>query len=839
MRIVNDVLEAVALDERFTTAGMVLVGYMIVRRTMRATFVRQYKRASMVKRLDPRLYDIRPTLRRDPSYNTVVFLIKSISLALLAIWRLSIEPVFPPPPEDTNAWFVLLTSLAAFLALVYAGVLVPLQRWFGGWWCRNVVKGPAQYLHALHLTRGEKLVRLGTKDYSLNDPKYLGRIYGVRTGDNQGSGTSTEPYAKSDAYAAFDVDGQSTIFSMRDPHEHGRRVKAVRHLFSPANVRRRQHVIDAASDRFVEHACDLAAEDDGVLDILSIARGFALQSITEFAFDQPYVPYAPQTSPFAANSTIPIDKQEKDRLARISRRERTIGRQFGLALDHINRSAKFGRSTHPIIRFLDTVCEPFAGKEYHRKPAGTDEALAAYDTYVARIVDCVLAETRPSQEGTSSTDDIASDSDQDQEFHYAKLLRAKCGLDRKALTAEVSDIIFAGVDSTATTLATGIYHLYRRPEVLTAYRASLQLQQRDSAHKDATSTAASTTSVGDTFTTAIVNESLRIATPVPRLLPRRVAADDDIFIANDDVLQDDWLKVVPSNSNVGISAYALHHDERVWGSWRDGRRGAEAYWPARWMSAQSAEKFDRLHIRTPSTSSVDDQNHHTPTETNDNLKRRLQRQRDSFIPFGKSARACIGQNLARLELSTFIDKFAGRFDPGAGFATLLPGFDIVDDEFPRPGNNDTNLTTNTTASRTGLCTVDLLNFSSLSPTTYFSLDPGSYFALPLTDALNPNVQAQAQVAVDYLHSSWTHVMSVWRDEVSSLRAKAIGYVDTLGTTHATAEAPSPSKPKPQTAVVQHRGALWWSHRRPIFQDNFNATIKQGKVEIDVKPRVLQ
>lgn len=79
---------------------------------------------------------------------------------------------------------------------------------------------------------------------------------------------------------------------------------------------------------------------------------------------------------------------------------------------------------------------------------------------------------------------------------------------------------------------------------------------------------------------------------------------------------------IPSGTIVGISTYALHHNSKHW-------REPEKFVPERWVEGSEYGKQD---------------------------------DRDAFRPFSAGTRACIGTNLAYLEMRIVLARLVWEFD---------------------------------------------------------------------------------------------------------------------------------------------------------------------------------
>ncbi|ORY87048.1 cytochrome P450 [Protomyces lactucae-debilis] len=474
-----------------------------------------------------------------------ILLLLALNTLLTSLWLNS-------PPNFTCSGRSLMLLMLLMLLYFYSAEL---QTLLLDWYKRNIVKGDSAFIHALHVKNDEQIIRLGKNEFSVADPAILDTIYKDRS------------FLKSEQYAAFDVDGNATLFSMRDPAEHARRHKAVAHLFKSPRVVAKYGMIGDLANRFCDYIQD-SLEKDSSVDVLQFMRGFSVQSISLFALGLPLceVPDEP-----------------------------ALGKQVGLYIDAINKSARFGRSSALIVRWADALSgrvRTLLGKT-PGPDADTEKAFSMMDAFCARVA--------------RQTESAA----------YRDHLWQGSSLDHKALEAELADLLFAGTDSTSVTLSLGLHYIYTNKYILD----KLFNEVRDADMSRLWPLP---------YLDAVIDESLRLALPVPRRLPRVVPFGKDIFY-KEDKLDDGWEKIIPATATVGMSAYTLHRNKVF--------KDPLKFQPERWFTPKQADGGQLLSWVTE-----------------------YSKMRQCFVPFGKGVRACIGQELARQELRTMLATFVKRFD---------------------------------------------------------------------------------------------------------------------------------------------------------------------------------
>ncbi|KAK0476264.1 cytochrome P450 monooxygenase [Armillaria luteobubalina] len=173
---------------------------------------------------------------------------------------------------------------------------------------------------------------------------------------------------------------------------------------------------------------------------------------------------------------------------------------------------------------------------------------------------------------------------------------------RDELTAESFSLLVAGSDTTSISSSAIIYYLARAPDT----QAKLH-KELDEALDSDVATAEQVKNL--TYLQACINEGLRLHCTVGIGLPR-VATKDGMMISG---------KYFPGGTVVSSPCYTIHRDPTVWGN------DPEEFRPERWFECDSAAVAK------------------------------------AFTPFSVGPRACIGRNLAILELQIIIASILKRF----------------------------------------------------------------------------------------------------------------------------------------------------------------------------------
>lgn len=223
---------------------------------------------------------------------------------------------------------------------------------------------------------------------------------------------------------------------------------------------------------------------------------------------------------------------------------------------------------------------------------------------IARVAGRLEAKEAADEKGESTRKDL-----------LARLMEGKdetgAPLGRAELTSEALTQLIAGSDTTSNTMCALLYHVSSAPSVVSKLQAEL-----DEAipWSDADSSTRARVPSYDTvrdlpYLDAVIKETLRIHSTSSLGLPRLIPFGNPATASGITILGHTF----PPGTVLSVPAYTLHHSPTIWGA------DASAFVPERW------EK-DRL----------------------------TERQKKAFIPFSHGPRACVGQNVALMELAIFV-----------------------------------------------------------------------------------------------------------------------------------------------------------------------------------------
>jgi benzoate 4-monooxygenase len=170
-------------------------------------------------------------------------------------------------------------------------------------------------------------------------------------------------------------------------------------------------------------------------------------------------------------------------------------------------------------------------------------------------------------------------------------------LGREELTAEALTQLIAGSDTTSNTSCALLYHCLRNPGVIEKLRKEL-----DAAIPADTSTISFAMVKDLPYLDAVIKETMRIHSTSSLGLPRVVPPGPGITI------QDHHF---PAGTVLSVPAYTIHHSKDIWGP------DADEFRPERWFTVNDKQK-------------------------------------QAFVPFSYGPRACVGRNVAEMELALIV-----------------------------------------------------------------------------------------------------------------------------------------------------------------------------------------
>ncbi|PWN47165.1 cytochrome P450 [Violaceomyces palustris] len=174
------------------------------------------------------------------------------------------------------------------------------------------------------------------------------------------------------------------------------------------------------------------------------------------------------------------------------------------------------------------------------------------------------------------------------------------------LTAEALTQLIAGSDTTSNSSCAIVHHLCTHPEAMKKLQTELD---QELAHSEEVPLFSDVQELP--YLNAVLNESLRYHSTSSLGLPRQIPAGGATICG----------KFFPEGTTVSVPAYTVHRDKEVWGE------DAEEYNPDRWLEPDAKRRFEK-----------------------------------AFVPFSIGPRACVGRNVAMMELTILIAAIFKRYD---------------------------------------------------------------------------------------------------------------------------------------------------------------------------------
>ncbi|CAE6467627.1 unnamed protein product [Rhizoctonia solani] len=460
----------------------------------------------------------------------------------------------------------------------------------------------SQAVHELHQKYG-KLVRIAPNHISVADTKAIEVIYA------HGNGT-----LKTEFYDAF-VSIRPGLFNTRDRATHTRKRKLVSHIFSQQNVllfephvRRHVRAFCAQWDMRCARATagELPDARDGKswFDVLPHFNFLAFDIIGDLAFGAPF-------GMIAAQKDIAPMMEHADEKAEV---------KYVPAVQVLNDRGDYSASMgvlpmwiRPIMKYVpwysrgNTAVQCLAGMaiaavERRLKFGLPDEAVEEEEE-----VDEKLAK------GKKRTDLLE------------KLMQGKdengAPMGRQELTAEALTQLIAGSDTTSNSSCAIAYYLASNPECQRKLQAELDsvlkpvasapppISQAGRPPLPPSDVAAKFADVKSLpYLQACINEGLRLHSTSGIGLPRVIPPGSSLEVCGE---------IFDGGTTLSVPSYTIHHSQEIWGD------DSEEYRPERWLGREVGKEFN---------------------------------------PFSFGPRACVGRNLASMELLIIIASVFHRYE---------------------------------------------------------------------------------------------------------------------------------------------------------------------------------
>ncbi|EMD32543.1 hypothetical protein CERSUDRAFT_118598 [Gelatoporia subvermispora B] len=452
-------------------------------------------------------------------------------------------------------------------------------------------------IHLLHKKHGP-FMRIGPNHISVVSPAAISTIY-----------SHIDPLPKSAFYDGLATFSVPDIFTTRDRVTHGRKQRMVSHLFAPKTVRLFEEDVQKYVGQLVAQWDDMCARaKDGVVltghngamewstregkvwfDCMPWFNLLAFDTISDLAFGSPFGMLIAGRDTARVARSVDIAMKNLGVAQTAQESDRIYEEEDIPAISANNTRSDFLM----FLAYLPEWLRPIVV----RLPL-FDDGVAAAGKIMSMAVTTVLRRLHA----------LSSDSGDEKKNYEDFLIKLLQGhnddgnrMGPEELTSEAQVLLIAGSDTISNSTCATVYWVARHLNVQRNLQSELDGALAD-VSSDEDSFVAPIDKIDNLpYLNAVVDEGLRVHSAVGANLPRTVGPEGATVLGHS--FQEGTILSVP--------AYSAHRDEQVWGL------DCEEFRPERWLEA------DR--------------------EQQELMKK-------AFIPFSVGPRACVGRNLAKMQL---------------------------------------------------------------------------------------------------------------------------------------------------------------------------------------------
>ncbi|KAL6303363.1 cytochrome P450 monooxygenase [Sparassis latifolia] len=459
-------------------------------------------------------------------------------------------------------------------------------------------------INELHQKYGP-FVRIAPNHVSVVSPGAISAVYGHSTGT-----------MKSAFYDAFlSLRAVCGIFHTRSRTEHSRKRRVMAHMFSPQSVRafepRVKGHLQTLLNQWDVMCSKVGAKDEVKAGTLGsstweVHDGYVWFDVrfwcNLFTFD--VIGELAFGSPFdmllRGEDTAKIAKSAKAGMASYGLTDAAKQPVAQYEVEEIAAIELVTARTEfvPALAVLPAYMREFMKRMPQYHRGG--KALGQMIGMAADVVSRRLAAARDAENDAKIFDDM-----------FGRLLNGRDEngnpMSPQELTAEAITLLIAGSDTTSNSMSAIIFYISRDQKV----QKKLQAELDAAASADTTSILPFDDAKSLPYLEAVVNEGLRLFSPVGLGLGR-VVPEGGITVLGQNF---------PAGTEISVPLYSVHHLEEVWGA------DVEKYLPERWLNAEKRGEMMK-----------------------------------AFNPFSFGPRACIGRNVAMLEITLVIAAVFRRYD---------------------------------------------------------------------------------------------------------------------------------------------------------------------------------
>ncbi|KAI6774766.1 hypothetical protein HG530_001524 [Fusarium avenaceum] len=445
-------------------------------------------------------------------------------------------------------------------ALFYSLFLSPLRRIPGPllarmtrWWEYRVVKkgkSNQEYIR-LHRKYGP-VVRVGPNRYSLSQPKDVKKVYELGG-----------KYVKSDYYNPLlnPVIEKQNIFTIKDSNLHKERRRKISPMYTMSSMVSYEPAVDDMTHICIDKLYQFAKERR-LVEVPHFVQYYAFDVIGAITF----------------NESFDMMKNEGDNTGMIQgiRGANDFLAFWGIVpsmvpwIIGITNALRLSTNTNLLVSYtLKQI-----NNHIKMNAESTVKDTRKYDTFLKKVLDL-------KKEGRLGQPNILD----------------ACGSN-----------IGAGSDTTAVTMSSALYYLYKNPDKLQALRDEIDQKAKAGSISDPVTFQQAQEMP---YLQAVIKESLRIHPAVGTILPRVVPKGGMELSGT----------YFPEGTEVGVNAWVLHSDKDIYGP------DPEVFRPERWFEGEKTSIMDTM-----------------------------------MFSFGGGSRTCIGRNISLLELTKVVPQIVRKFD---------------------------------------------------------------------------------------------------------------------------------------------------------------------------------
>ncbi|KAL5040821.1 hypothetical protein BDW71DRAFT_33319 [Aspergillus fruticulosus] len=430
------------------------------------------------------------------------------------------------------------------------------------WKLHSVWKGDHHLTEiSLHRQHGP-LIRIGPRHVSVADPKAIPVIYGLNKG-----------FTKTGFYPiqciSWNKKPQMNLFSTRDEQFHRDQKRPVANAYSMTSLLELEPAVDSCTTLFLFRLRDFADKKRPV-DLGTWLQYYAFDVVGEFTFAKKL-------------GFLEEGRDVDDMMAGI---QGILA--YASLIGQIPEAHKvlLGNPLMPILM----------------------PSMESWNQVLQFTLKQVNSRTSLARDGELEKGDLEEGKDMLSRWMAIHVSDPE-KMSTRDVIVHLSTNVFAGSDTTAIALRAIVYFLLKNPEKMENVVG--EIDAADSAGRLSSPISYKESMAHLPYLAAAIKEAMRLHPSVGLILERHVP-EGGVTVCD---------RHIPPGTTVGINAWALHHDEKVFPN-------PEAFIPERWLESTPAK---------------------------------LKEMEQSFFVFGAGSRTCVGKNISLIEMHKIIPQLLRDF----------------------------------------------------------------------------------------------------------------------------------------------------------------------------------